>query len=208
MGRILRVRAASTGWVGAPGLNTFYFRDGDGVVVPDVAAANICIARVRAAFDLAKAMYPTQWSVVVSGQVDVLDDTTGALLQELNGTAGAPVVGTLTDGFSPLVSMVLLRIRTDTITDGKRIQGRAFLGPVGRVTDADGSPQSGAMDVALAMGNHLLTEGTTTSNLVVWRRPREAAAGPPVVTARPGSSALATAVSVPDKYAALRSRRD
>lgn len=206
--RIYRVRAASQGWTGGPGLNTFYFRDDAGTGAPSGAAALLCVNRVRTAMFDGRTMYPNGWSCQVAGQVDVLEATTGELVAELNVAVPAVVTGTLTDGWGAIPTMMLLRLKTDIINDGRRISGRAFLGPVGRVLDTDGSPQTAAAGTANAVGVALLDTGATVVYPVVWRRPRLAVEGPPEVTARAGMSARITSTNVPDKFAVLRSRRD
>lgn len=204
-----RVRATSTGWSGAPGLNTFYFlRDPVDESWTADRALN-CVERVRAGFAAANNIYPNTWSVQVQPEVDVIEDTTGALTQSFITTGVAPLAGLSPLGYGPLPAMMLLRLRTETIHDGSRIVGRAFLGPLGKGNDTNGSPDVGAVPLAQAMGDALLSAGINANpKLAVWRRPREAKVGPPVVNARLGTSAYVSAIVVPDKFAVLRSRRD
>lgn len=209
MANIYRVRAVSSGWVGAPGLNTFYFREGGGVLPGDNATAVLCAQRVQAAFTAGAQLWPTPWSVQVDPQVDVLNDVNGQLVSSQNGGALLPVGGTGGPNFGPTPTMHLLRLITSTVILGKRLRGRAFLGPTRASVDPDGSPEVTAMNFARAFGTALLDKGPTGPDVVVWHRPF--AGNPLSVPPRPataGSSGAVTSFLVPDKFAVLRSRRD
>lgn len=213
MTSIMRVRAASRGWSGGPGLNTFYFTahggpDPDEPIVDDAQLAH---DRVHDAFAAATGMYPTSWKCLVSPNVDVLSDVNGELTSSFSVDPSAEITGSSGVGFGPTAAMALLRLNTSTFDDGSRIQGRAFLGPVGAVYDADGSPSSALLTVVNAFATAIQDAGVSLEPvLVVWRRPREADSEhlPHPVTARDGSRADVTSVTVPDKFAVLRSRRD
>lgn len=207
MPSMYRVRAATTGWLGAPGLNTFYFECGD--TSGSDEDATLCAVRVRDAFLPTVLNFPTTWTCNVSAVVDILTDTTGELTNSRVVTTPAPVVGTGAGVFGPSPVTALLRLRTNTFSDGRRIQGRAFLGPIVANSDADGSPVSSVLARFVTMGEELLDIGIGEGpSLVVWRRPRLFSEGPPEIEARVGSSARVITTSVPDKFAVLRSRRD
>lgn len=209
MTSLYRVRAVSTGWTGAPGLNTFYFGEPDVSFDLDADSAANCVERVRTAFVDGANIYSTAWSVQVQPEVDVIEDTTGALVESFITATPAPVVGGNATGFGPLPAMMLLRLRTETIHDGSRIVGRAFLGPLGKGNDTNGSPDAGAVPLCVAMGEALLDAGIAGNPILkVWRRPREARTEPTPLAARAGTSAFVTQIVVPDKFAVLRSRRD
>lgn len=211
MALLMRVRAASTGWTGGPGLNTFYFGEESstdpGTPSPD--GALLCVNRVRDAWAVGKGIYPTSWSMAISPVVDVLQDTDGELVDSFSVTAPATIVGTSGSGYLPPSTCVLLQLRTLTFADGRKILGRTFMGPVSATIDADGSPNAAALAVGVNTGAALLDIGVTAGpGLRVWRRPRAARTLPTPLSARDGSSALVTSITVPDKYAVLRSRRD
>jgi hypothetical protein len=209
MTSIMRVRVVSTGWQGAPGLNTFYFQAGAAGETPAQTDANLCHTRVRAGFDAFKLQCPVPWTATVSPTVDVLNTETGDLVNSFSTPPTASVIGTAPLGFMPTATMILLRLNTSTFSDGSRIQGRAFLGPVALSDDADGTPTVSMNTAAIAMGEALQDAGIGGVPIIgVWRRPRLAAAGPPIVTARAGSFAAITSITSPDKFAVLRSRRD
>ena len=207
---IMRVRAVSTGWAGAPGLNTFYFRSssaegGD----PTQSDAVLAHDRVHDAFGVSLALYPPAHKTNVLPDIDVIDSRTGDLETSFAVNAGTQIVGTGQIGFAPIAIMILLRLNTNTVLDAKRIKGRAFLGPIAQSSDVDGTPDVGLTNQALAFGNKLLDGGAGDfPPLVVWHRPREASEGPPAKAFRAGGSALVENVTVPDKFAVMRSRRD
>lgn len=197
-------------------MNTFYFGEPVvGVNTYNQGRAQLCVDRVRAAFQASVAVFPTQWHCQVQGQVDVIEDSDGEINDVLAPDEPAIVNGTGPAGFGPLPSMLLAQYRTNTVSSGKRLQGRAFLGPNNAGNNIDGSPDEGARAIVVAFGAALLDVGVLQGpRLAVWRRPRDARAaqvGPPVVTALPardGTSGQVTAITCPDKFSVLRSRRD
>lgn len=206
---IMRVRAASAGWGGGPGLNTFYFAESAAGEAPLESDATLCANRVRTAFFDARSIYRNSQTITVSPTVDVLETETGDLVDSFSVAPPVAVVGDNVGVLGPTASMVLLRLNTSTFNDGSRLAGRAFLGPISGQSDADGTPNAFISTAVLAMGAALLDVGSPLNpRLVVWRRPRAAAAGPPVVTERPGLFGLVTSYTMPDKFAVLRSRRD
>jgi len=206
---IMRVRAASQGWTGGPGLNTVYFVAGDDGGAPALADAQLAADRVRTAFFDARTAFPGSWSVLVSPSVDVLNTENGDLVNSLSVTPPAVVVGDNVGGFGPTVTMVLCTLNTSTFSDGSRLKGRHFLGPVCLMVDSNGTPNAGLISEIQQYGTALNNAGPGgVPKVVVWRRPREAKAGPPAVTARDGSFGIVTSYTVADKYSVLRSRRD
>lgn len=211
--RIGRVRLVSSGWQGGPGLNTFYFAGQAAGVLEDIAATDVqrCVDRVHNAVVAANILWPITWRGTTSPTMDVLDAATGELVDSF--TAGAPPVtaaGNGAAGFGPSVAMMLLQLRTNTFSDGSRLAGRAFMGPVNPSSDGDGSPTIELYTRTALFGTALLDEGIGAENpsVVVWRRPRLASAGPPAISARAGSIGRVTAFTVPDRYSVLKSRRD
>lgn len=207
MPMVYRVRAASTGWSGGPGLNTFYFAPSGFIEDATQADADLCAARVRNSFASCTLIYPPTTVINVDESVDVLETETGELINNFIAPAQANVVGGGLAGYNATAVMLLARINTATIMDGHRVKGRAFLGPVSNGVDADGTPQVGLLNQVTAFGNSLMDVGVGNGPaLCVWHRPRPASAEHPV--ARIGGRATAVGVSAVDKYAVLRSRRD
>lgn len=213
MAVMYRVRAASTGWAGAPGLNTFYFLRSADPAQATESDATLCANRVRDAFTATNTLWPTQWTVQVSSEVEVLAISTGNLIDSFSVPPIAAISGVSQAGFGPLPACMLVRLKTNTFSDGSRLQGRAFLGPIIPISEANGTPNAGGVAAVAGFGAALLDVGVNGGpSVCVWRRPREAkpvsVLHPNGVTARAGMAAAVTSTSAPDKFAVLRSRRD
>lgn len=194
---IMRIRTVLTGTVGLPGLNTFYANGASST--PITADATDMVARVRAFWNAIVATLPTAMTAVVSPQVDLIDPATGALTGGLVGATPLTVTGTGGTAL-PLASMALLVASTGTIVNGRRLQGRSFIGPLAATVNNLGSlgPAQGA--VISSAATNMLT-GTTSSVPVVWHRPK--LPGP-----AGGSVAPVTGFVTRTPFAVLRSRRD
>jgi hypothetical protein len=194
-----RVRVATTGWPGAPGLNTFYFASSGDADVPDSDDATEVAVRVRSALNSDfKQNFPTTWIATVSPTVDVLSAVTGALIASYSVAPGATVAGTTSATFGPEASMLALNQLTDAVVNGKRVRGRSYFGPIAPVADANGTPTA-------TQKNNIELFGTTAANMgggewawVCWHRPVDAANG----SAHPITSWI-----LRDRFAVLRSRR-
>lgn len=205
---MLRVRVVGTGWEGGPSLNTFYFSRPEN---EDVDTAVLCIDRVHAALTDASDLWPSNVPHQVTTEVDVLDFVTGEIEDTLSPdpVASVPGGGPDTSRMAPHTAL-LLRLNTATFLAGRRVQGRTFISPLySAMTDGSGAPTATAVTLGEAFGEALIDEGGTALHAVVWRRPRVAVpeAEPPI-TARVGAIAPITSVTVPTKFAVLRSRRD
>lgn len=200
-----RVRVASQGWTGGPGLNTFYFASIGGGGVP---GAQLAIDRVKAVFEAAKGIYPNTSTFTFNPEVDHIEEENGELTNTFVTDQPATTTGTLTDGYSPIPTMMLMRLRTEGIVNGQRVLGRAFLGPVGRITDADGTPMTAAITIVNDAGDELLDDGFLGPPPVVWARPVSAAQATENSPERDGSKHSVTTATSVNKYSVLRSRRD
>lgn len=201
MASILRVKAAWTGFQGAPGYNLFHFGafSETGFTPADSQSA---VTRVKAFFDGIQTTMPTQVRVQVLADVEVLDPSTGEL-QEVHGvTAPAYTQGNTlsTASFASAVGAVV-GWRTSQVRRGRRIRGRSFLVPLSSTAfETDGTLNGGVITSITSAANTLRTS-TGAAGMGVWGRP----SGP---GATDGVWAPCTAVSVPDMGAVLRSRRD
>lgn len=208
---VMRVRAASTGWAGAPGLNTFYFTAGHegSEGEPTSTEAELAYTRVQAAMSALASVFPANWRCLVNQGVDVIDAANGDLVNSISAGDGAAIAGTNGSGYGPTAVMLLARLNTGHFADGSRIQGRAFLGPMASDASAAGTPGT----IVTAAGNAFATAiqdagGGGVPVLTVWRREREARGGDRPLAHRDGSTATVTSVTIPGKFAILRSRRD
>jgi len=194
MASIQKVQCVWTGFSGAPGTTTMYA----------TAAADL-LAPLRAFLNANVAIFPTGLTITMPGIGDIINDATG----ELTGTWGpvtspAPVVGTGVAVYSA-PSGVSVQWHTTGIVDGRRVKGRTYLVPwLGLQNDGSPSPTSLAT-LSTSLATYL---AASAGNMKVWQRPRLASAGPPVVSARAGSSWPVDGSQVGDFMSVLRSRRD
>lgn len=194
---MLRVRVASSGWIGGPGLNTFYFLP----VTEDANSALDAVTAVRAGLSVGAGAFPTTHLFQVSGDVDQINETTGAITNTFSVAAPAVLAGGAGGvGWLPLASAIVLRFTTGAFIAGRRLRGRAFLSPIAKTfVDADGTPTGPSIAFALALGNSLLGNGGSAGGIVIWHRP---------VAGAGGQAASVTTCSVQDKFGVLTSRRD
>lgn len=208
MANIHRVRAVSTGWTGAPGLNTFYFKNAILQTTPE-EDAQLGADRVRAAmFELVNT-FPQGHICTVDPVVDFINDENGELVESFGVTPPAPTNGIAVSGFQGIALMLLASWRTGGVVQGRRVSGRAFIGPVAEQQDTNGSPNADQRIKLAQFGAAMLDKGISGPDLVVWSRPKyvQPLADPPVLV-RAGSSHVVTSMTSSDKYAVLRSRRD
>lgn len=173
------------GWPGAPGFMTFYCK----TATPFRSAVIAFVDDIRTSFS-------TSISFTVPNQIDVLEDSTGALIAiETEGTeysANGTAVGIMAAPAGACVTWI-----TNAFVSGRRVRGRTFLVPlVTGAYEADGTlaatPLAGIRDAALDL--------FTACDLAIWHRP----------TTPGGSDGAAyevTGSSVSDRVAVLRSRR-
>lgn len=193
-----RVRVASSGWSGAPGLNTIYFQNDADPSTFTSGDAQVCVDRVRGAFNSNNALFPNAWTAVVSPDVDVITAATGVLATTFSVTPPSGIVGTGGTQYGPLAADICVRLHTADIRDGHRIGGRWYLGPLTATSDSDGSPTAAKIALALSVGVMCNVVSAGAPRLVVWSRPKNGAGG---------VAALVTSVTIKDTFAVLRSRR-
>lgn len=197
MTSLMRVRAVGQGWTGGPGLMTFFF---SGSASPTNAEAVEAAARVRAVLASAVGEIPTGVTWQVQGQVDVIEDSTGVLVGGQTVTAPAVVTGSGAGGLAPIASAALTRFATNSVVNGRRLQGRTFLSPLrAGAVSAQGTLLTASKTTLTTAYGLLVVQITTPITHRVWHRP-----GPLGV----GSSAASVQNFVQDKLAVLRSRRD
>lgn len=194
---MIRVRLVTSGWVGGPGLNTWYF----GGALSSVDTVNAVVERVRAAAGELALCIPSVLGMDITPDCDIIDPVSGNITDTIAATTGPfHINGGGGNDFEPPSTMLLMRLRTATFVEGRRVLGRAFIGPVATARRTQTGQPSGALsqDVTDA-GNALILDPEGNLPLVVWHRPVNKVGGLecPVISA-----------SSPNKYAVLRSRRD
>jgi hypothetical protein len=198
MANIARVRVTLTGFIGGPGVSTFYALDGAALIAP-----------LRAFYDAWRNDFPADVRTQVESAGDMIDPATGALTGSWVGTPVSPSSGSSGAVYAAPVGL-LVKWLTATVADRSRVKGRTFMVPIVN-TDfgSDGQPSPAALDARRLDAAAFVT--AASPNLVVWHRPF---AGSPSVGNRParpahaGSVAIVVGSDISAKAAVLRSRRD
>ncbi len=197
-GNLYRVRTTLNGFVGAPGLNTFYFRvDG----VSNAADAATCAGRVRGAWDVVKTIMFPGFTAQVQSNVDVIAVETGDLVKRLGITPPAVVTGTGASSLAPVEVCAGLILGTADVVDGRVLSGRSFISPLAVAAQNGQTPPAGTITAVNAMGVALITATppAIATPAAIWSRPR------------PGRNGVASEIvsaQCATKWFALRSRRD
>lgn len=204
MTALLRVKARWTGFSGAPGFTVLHFRDFSGPdgggTEPDNAQAAAAGERVRAFFQTLNGLLPDSVRIAVEPDVDVVEDTTGELINSLNAGQIATVSGAVPGSFAG-PSGAVVNWKTGGIRNGRRIRGRSFIVPLSSsIYSSTGILTTGAQD-ALQTAASALAASTGTPDLMVYARPS-------IAGASDGQSSVVTSATVPSMIAVLRSRRD
>lgn len=198
-----RVQVAWTGFIGGPGVSTHYFLDA-GAAVDDLRSFYATVA----------SMLPGDVHILVPAAGDSLDVETGAITGAWTGPSTAVVDGSDSGSYAS-TSGPLVRWETGTIVGGRRLLGRTYLVPAGRDAYDGGGQIAGGIRTTIADAGQTFIDADT-ANLLVWQRPRAAAAAytdrkgvvHPAITGRVGSAAAVVSCFVPSAPAVLRSRRD
>jgi hypothetical protein len=195
MASIIRVRSTIQGTTGLPGVSTAFF-SAAGTVATAAEATDVA-ARVRAFWLSAAGILAAGVTVLTSGVVDSLNETTGFLTGQTTGTTPGLVTSSGT-GEAPSATMMGLRLSTGTVVGSRLLQGRWFVGPLAANVNSGGVPTAAAVTALLSGTTGMLT-GTTSSVPRVWHRPK----------AHLGGGAFAvTGYSADVRFWYLRSRRD
>lgn len=192
MTTISRVRVAMTGFVGAPGVMTFYttnpltFRDPLNVFVDAMAL---------------------KMPGTVTLKVDNVGDELDALSGDITGTWTFPELGAhpgQQTGTYSAPSGLAINWITTTFIGGSRLRGRTFVVPLGGTSyESDGSIGAQVLlDLRAAATMFIADAGST---FVIYSRPRVA---PDPKAPRAGAFSAVVTARIADKAAILRSRRD
>jgi hypothetical protein len=200
-----RVRVASTGWTGGPGLNTFYYLQNLPADPDPSTAAAACVTRVHDLANGIKAIFPASWRGTISPEVDVINADNGDLTGSYVVTPPSVVSGTGTAGYGPQMAMICASLLTPDIVDSRRVRGRSFFGPSIVSDDPDGTPLTDVLAIVQAAMDLALGGGLDGPPMVVWSRRRGVSVRHP--TGLGGSAHVVSAVTIKDQYAVLRSRR-
>lgn len=204
MAQLARVKARWSGFTGAPGYSIFHFRDfaagGSSGAPIDAAAAAAAVTRVRNFFIAVAGLIPTRVNILVEAEVEIIEDTTGALVTSFSTPATLTVQGTSNSVFSAAVGAVV-NWRTNGIRNRRRVRGRTFLVPLGSGAFADTGQLTSAAVATLTTAATALADQAGTIDLFVYSRP--SATG-----ATDGTAFVVSSAQVPAMGAVLTSRRD
>jgi len=194
---LYRFRIALTGWNGGPGVNTLHFRN-EGILASE--GLDEIADAIATTYTALKGLIVPGVSMLVQPNVDVIDDSTGTLVRAESISAIAPIAASGNTTKASRANMLLAQLHTDLITDGRRVQGRVFIGPMAdQGSDTDGTvPAAVRLTVSSAFDGLLDVLG---ARLAVWHRPKPRAAAN-------GDSGHVQSVTCMGKPAQLRSRRD
>lgn len=199
---IQRQRVRWSGFVGAPGISTFYFEDAAGHQ-----------SALKTFLDAIKTCLPSDVHMLIEPDGDVIDAATGDLTGAWTGTNEPESVGTESGGYAAPAGFQT-RWNTGSIFNNHRVRGRTFWVPAASsVEQSDGSMVDSARATMETASNTFVA--AVSGNLKVWVRPRRAQVaytdgfGRPhgAITAADGASATVTSATVPDRLVILASRR-
>lgn len=212
MSDVLRVKLRWSGFQGGPGYTIFHFSTGtEGFHT--VTEAEAAVDRVDAFAEAIKGMIPYQTALQVESDVENIDPATGEMTTVFSATPAAAHNATISLGptFAGPVGMVI-NWKTAGVREGRRVRGRSFLVPLlSQTFDVNGTATSAALTTVNAAAAPLYAGTSGDVRLGVWARPTaiKDVNGEPTGEYNPdGIWHAATAHSVPDMAAVLRSRRD
>lgn len=186
MTAISKVQAVWTGFLGAPGVSTFYLNTTD-----------VDTAPFTAFFDAMEAIFPPDVHIRLESSGATVSMETGDLLGGWTDEVLTESVGSGADIFSA-ASGAGVQWLTDDFVDSRRVRGRTFLVPISSsLYDGDGNVSETARDIIDDAASALV--GTVGAELVVWHRPK------PGVNGSVHSIVSGRALTRP---VILRSRRD
>lgn len=201
MASIMRVKLRWSGFVGAPGYSIFHFRD-DLVGTPTNTEAQEAVDACDAYAEAIKSTLPSVVQLQCERDVEVLEETTGELIDVLNATPAAAHNNTGAIGVSyagPVGGVI--NWRTAGVRKGRRVRGRSFVVPMNsNAYQADGSLTSGALTSLNTAADVFILGASSAAHLGVWARPSKGGSD--------GVWHKAISANVPDMAAVLRSRRD
>lgn len=188
---VQQVRTVWSGFSGGPGYTNLYFAD--------ASTVDAVLDAVSQWWTDLQQVFPTSMTFSIDNAVQQIDTVTGAETGSSNGTTFVPPVsGGALNAFGPAPAGICVGWDTSDFLAGRRIRGRTFLVPVTKVAFEDnGTIAGGTLTTVAAAASALLTNADAA--LSVWHRP---------VLGTGGQVSRATAFTVRDKAAVLRSRRD
>lgn len=192
---------------GAPGFTNWYFETTD----PLASGANLAVIKAVNAWTAASGSLPLAASIVVSPEVEVIDDVTGNLESViLVPASGLTIGGGGASEYAGPAGMVI-NFRTNGIHTGlsgkpRRVRGKTYFVPCGKDAFLAGGALRAADTTRMAaLVTALLAAGPAFG---IWARHLPAKTTPPAHGEVNGAFFPAVSGSVSSKAAVLTSRRD
>lgn len=194
---MMRVRASISAPAGGPYLSTTYWQ----ATTEDATTAASASNAMAAFLGSIDGRWPQTFSWVIDSNVAIIDPVTGEETGVLAGPVSNTGSGALTLFPLPTADQGHLTLNTAIVRFGRRVRGGIFVpGTTTQDSGQDGRPVTAYIN-ALALASAFLMDPTDVE-LVVWSRPTT------VPEVRPGAAATVQSISVTNKFAVLRSRRD
>jgi hypothetical protein len=199
MPEMLRVKIDWTGFIGAPGYTNLYFTEfTEGGYTQDIADA--CVAKASTFAGSLRDFLPTAVTIGVNPTVEIVQTDTGDLVGFFSTTPTNQGVGALGGTYSA-ASGACISWGTNGVRNSRRVRGRTFIVPLANAAyESNGTLAAATLTALTAYANNLKGTGGT-GDFGIWGRPTSK-------TATDGVWYPAETVSIKDKAAVLRSRRD
>jgi len=190
MGNVAKVQVGWSGFIGSPGVSTFYIRETEPGGTVELAPLRQFLSAALTGF------LPNGVTLTFPTVGDVILDTTGTIVGTWTAAPQAPIIGASIGVFSG-TSGAVVTWRTIVLVGGRRVRGRTFLVPLaGTAYASDGTLATNFRDGVLAAAAAVIQD--PFAKLGIFHRPVGGAGG--VVAA-------IAAATMTDKAMVLRSRR-
>lgn len=189
---MLRVRAVFTGFQGLPGVSTWFFNGSSQSEADEAAGA------VSAFYSAIADQFSVPLIISIDDVVDQVNSLTGDNT-EFYAVDVPDVAGSAVSEPLPFAVQGLVRFRTTSVRNSRRVSGRTFLPCMYIGASEDGilnSPNQGAITTA-AEGT--VGDMSAENYHVVWSRPSLSV---------PGASSPVTSYDTAENFAVLTTRRD
>lgn len=157
---------------------------------------DVACAAIRTFFNSLAGNIPNDVTISFPSELFEVDGVTGALVDIHPVTAPSAVTGTNSGSWSGGVG-ACFKWDTGIVLGGRRLRGKTFLTPCsGNSFDVDGTLAAAVVTALVGVANTLLSSMSTNGTPLV------------ILSKTHGDWATVASVSVPDRSAILRSRRD
>lgn len=199
MAELLRVTVNWTGFVGGPGYTNLHFADETGIPLTQ-GTVDGAVTKLDAFLDSWVAVIPTVVNFTIRPDVEIIENTSGAILRYMTATPDGTRVGT-SSGTYVAGTGACVNWYTEGVRNGRRVRGRTFMVPLGfQAQTLDGTIDDTRLATMRAAAAALRSP-SGEGDLCVWSRPTTPGG-------TDGAHYKVTASTVNDKMAQLRSRRD